>query len=95
MLTAANLGDGTLGWWIRNGFRRPGIVSVLMRAGTVSSDAQTNVYRHRVDLLLDPPIESIDLMDWHAFDRAIEAGYRSTMEALERKDSPNLGRRQT
>jgi NTE family protein len=93
MLTAANLGDGTLCWWIRNGFRRPGIVSVLMRAGTVSSDAQTNVYRHRVDLLLDPPIESIDLMDWHAFDRAIEAGYRSTMEALEHPDSPPLARR--
>jgi NTE family protein len=93
MLTAANLGDGTVGWWIRSGFRRPGIVSVLMRAGTVSSDAQTNVYRHRVDLLLDPPIESIDLMDWHAFDRAIEAGYRSTMEALERPDSPPLARR--
>jgi NTE family protein len=92
MLTAANLGDGTVGWWIRNGFRRPGIVSVLMRAGTVGSDAQTNVYRHRVDLLLDPPIESIDLMDWHAFDRAIEAGYRSTMEALERPDSPTLER---
>jgi hypothetical protein len=32
-------------------------------------------------------------MDWHAFDRAIEAGYRSTMEALERPDSPPLGRR--
>jgi NTE family protein len=93
MLTAANLGDGTVGWWIRNGFRRPGIVSVLMRAGTVGSDAQTSVYRHQVDLLLDPPIESIDLMDWHAFDRAIEAGYRSTMEALEREDTQSLGRR--
>jgi len=92
MLTAANLGDGTIASWVRSGFRRPGIVSVLMRAGTVGSDAQTNVYRHRADLLLDPPIESIDLMDWHAFDRAIEAGYRSTMEALEREVSPMLAR---
>ena len=63
-----------------------------MRAGTVSSEAQTTAYRQRVDLLLDPPIESIDLMDWHAFDRAVEAGYRATMESLERTDTPALGR---
>jgi NTE family protein len=93
MLTASNVGDGTLGWWIRSGFRRPAIVNLLMRAGTVSSEALTNSYRQQVDLLLDPPIESIDLMDWHAFDRAVEAGYRATMEALARSDVPALGRR--
>jgi NTE family protein len=92
MLTASSVGDGSLGWWIRSGFRRPSIVNLLMRAGTVSSEAQTTAYRQRVDLLLDPPIESIDLMDWHAFDRAVEAGYRATMEALERADTPALGR---
>ncbi len=92
MLTAANVGDGSLRWWIRSGFRRPAIVNLLMRAGTVSSEAQTTAYRQHVDLLLDPPIESIDLMDWHAFDRAVEAGYRATMEALERSDTPALGR---
>jgi NTE family protein len=92
MLTASNVGDGSLAWWIRSGFRRPAIVNLLMRAGTVSSEAQTNSYRQQVDLLLDPPIESIDLMDWHAFDRAVEAGYRSTMEALARPDVPALGR---
>jgi NTE family protein len=92
MLTAANVGDGSLAWWIRSGFRRPAIVNLLMRAGTVSSEAQANSYRQQVDLLLDPPIESIDLMDWHAFDRAVEAGYRSTMEALARPDVPALGR---
>jgi NTE family protein len=64
-----------------------------MRAGTVSSEALTNSYRQQVDLLLDPAIESIDLMDWHAFDRAVEAGYRATMEALARPDVPALGRR--
>lgn len=92
MLTAANLGDGSLGWWVRSGFRRPAIVNLLMRAGTVSSEAQTTAYRQRVDLLLEPPVESIDLMDWQAFDRAIEAGYRATMEELERPDAPPLGR---
>ena len=71
------------------GMRREGEKTILE---VVGSDAQTNVYRQRVDLLLDPPIESIDLMDWHAFDRAVEAGYRSTMEALERPGVPALGR---
>ena len=85
-LTAASLGDGSLWSWLRQGFRPPGIVSVLIRSGTVSSDAQTSAYRNRVDLLLEPPIETIDLLDWQAFDRAIEAGYRHTMEALERQE---------
>jgi NTE family protein len=92
MLTAGSIGDGSVGWWVRSGFRRPAIVNLLMRAGTVSSEAQTTAYRQRVDLLLDPPIEAIDLMDWHAFDRAVEAGYRATMEALEQPDTPALGR---
>jgi NTE family protein len=87
MLTATSLGDGSLWSLLRQRLRRPPpIVNVLMRSAMVSSDAQTSAYRNRVDLLLDPPIETIDLLDWKAFDRAIEAGYRHTMEALERQE---------
>jgi NTE family protein len=87
MLTATSLGHGSLRSLLRHGFRGPpGIISVLMRSGMVSSDVQTTAYRKRVDLLLDPPIETIDFLDWQAFDRAIEAGYRTTMEALDRQE---------
>jgi hypothetical protein len=34
------------------------------------------------DLLLTPPLESLDLLDWKAFERAIAIGYRDTCERL-------------
>ena len=75
-------------WWKigQGGSDAPGIVSLLMRAGTVSSEAQTRAYRDQVDLLLEPPADSVDLLDWAAFDRAIELGYAYTMRALEGSD---------
>ncbi len=72
-------------WWkIRHrGSDAPGVVSLLMRAGTVSSEAQTRAFREQVDLLLEPPADSVDLLDWGAFDRVIELGYAHSMRALE------------
>ncbi len=60
----------------------PGIVSLLLRSATVSSDAQTRISRSHSDLLLEPPLQDIDMRDWKALDRAIEAGYRYTAERL-------------
>ena len=34
------------------------------------------------DLLLTPPLESLDLLDWKAFERAIDIGYRDACERL-------------
>lgn len=72
-------------WWRmrqRDG-HTPGIVSLLMRAGTVSSEAQTRACREQVTLLLEPPTHGVDLLDWGSFDRAVELGYAYTMRALE------------
>lgn len=63
---------------------RPGIVELLMRAGTVSSDAYSTVMRSHVDLLFEPPVEMVDLRDWKAFDRVVEAGYRHAADILEK-----------
>jgi len=62
----------------------PPIISILVRAGTMSSEAQVQLGRDQADLLIEPPLADIGLLDWQAFDRAIEIGYRSTMESLER-----------
>ncbi len=69
---------------LRHG-RAPGIVSLLMRAATVSSSAQTRVSRAHVDLLIEPPLDGIGIRDWRTFDEAIETGYRYTMDRLERE----------
>jgi NTE family protein len=60
----------------------PGIVSLLLRSAMASSDAQTKICRDHSDLLLEPPMQDIDMRDWRALDRAIDAGYRYTVTKL-------------
>ncbi|HEX3503027.1 MAG TPA: patatin-like phospholipase family protein [Xanthobacteraceae bacterium] len=61
----------------------PPIVAVLLRAATVSGDSLTKMAHSQADILFKPPLENIDLLDWQACDRAIDAGYRHAVEKLE------------
>ena len=63
--------------------RRPGILRILWRAGMVNSAHTAVAQRDQADLLLRPALESVDLLDWRAFPRAIDIGYRAALEALE------------
>jgi NTE family protein len=64
----------------------PGIVTMLLRAATIGSEVETENSRAHVDLLIEPPLENIGIRDWHAFDRAVESGYRYTREKLSTAD---------
>jgi len=66
------------------GERRVNIFQVLMHAGMVNSTAAERAQRELADVLLKPPLPNIDLLDWQAFDRAIQAGYTYARAALER-----------
>jgi NTE family protein len=48
----------------------------------MGGDAQTMMSRAHADLLLEPPLQHVNIRDWRTFDRAIEAGYRYTMEHM-------------
>ncbi|MBD8527637.1 patatin-like phospholipase family protein [Pseudomarimonas arenosa] len=63
--------------------RRPGIGQILLRAGMVNVAATAQRARKQTKLLLTPPLEGIDLLDWKAFDRAEAAGYAYACEQLE------------
>jgi len=65
----------------------PGIISILMSAGTASSFAQSQQCRLHADLMLEPPLNSISLLDWQAYERTMEIGYRYTSELLEQPES--------
>lgn len=79
----------SLFWMLGSGRRAvPGIFRVLMRAGTVSSDAQTIASRASVDLLIQPDLGPIDMLAFSSFDTAVDIGYRATMDALERLEKP-------
>lgn len=66
--------------------RAPDIVNMLLRAGTIASEAETALSREHVDLLIEPPLDQIGMRDWHSFNRAIEAGYRHTIQQLKNVD---------
>ncbi|WP_439814300.1 patatin-like phospholipase family protein [Zavarzinia sp. CC-PAN008] len=71
--------------------RAPGIVAILMRSATVSSDAQAKLCRTQADVLFEPELSDVDLRDWKAFDRVVETGYRHAMARLETMDLKALG----
>jgi NTE family protein len=71
----------------------PSIVRILLRAALAASTARAAEDRAAADLLIVPPMTHIDLLDWTSFDQAIEIGYRTTMEALEKSRASPVGAR--
>jgi NTE family protein len=61
--------------WFRARKHRVNILQILWRAGTINSAGQRAARHDLSDLLLQPPLEQIDLLNWRGFDRAVEAGY--------------------
>ena len=72
--------------WIRSGHWRKGppIVSLLMRAATVSSGRDLAAAREATDVLITPDLTGVEIRDWSAFDPAVDAGYRATIEVLDK-----------
>lgn len=76
--------------WLRGRRRRPNIFQILWRAGMVNSAATTAAHREKTDLLLQPPLEQVDMLNWKAFAHAIDVGYEHAARRLEAlaADSP-------
>jgi NTE family protein len=73
------------------GERRVNIFQILMHAGIVNSASSERAQRELADVLLKPTLPDIDLLNWKAFDRAIQAGYDYARTALnELPDLPRL-----
>jgi NTE family protein len=68
---------------LRRGGRRPNIFQVLWRSGMVNSATATAARRRETDLLLQPQLEAVDMLNWKAFERAIDAGYSDACRRLE------------
>ena len=63
--------------------RRINIFQILMHSGMINSASSAAEQRGLADVLLKPPLANVDLLNWHAFDRAIQAGYDFARLALE------------
>jgi NTE family protein len=64
------------------GEHRVNIFQILMHAGIVNSASAERAQRELADVLLKPPLANIDLLNWKAFDRAIQVGYDYARAAL-------------
>jgi len=78
-------------WWrlLWQGMQgNPSILSILMRSGTVGSEAQRRIVREQCDYLIEPPMPSIGLRDWKKFDQAIQEGYDTARACIEKSPVP-------
>ena len=71
----------------------PSIVRILLRSALVASTARAQEDRQAADLLIVPPMNHIDLLDWTSFDAAVELGYRTTMDVLDKARASPTGAR--
>src|SRR5437870_711244 len=78
--------------WLRRDRPRVNIVQILLRCGMINSAAATIAQRALADLVLKPPLDRIDLLDWQAFDRVVELGYRHASETLAQGAAETLRR---
>jgi NTE family protein len=82
-------GERPIWWLIAQRMRgTPSIVSILMRSGTVGSEAQRRIVREQADYLFEPPLPDIGLRDWKKFDRAIAEGYAHAQGRIEQSGVP-------
>lgn len=68
--------------WLSRKPRRPNIFRILWRAGMVNSTATTLAHREKTDLLLQPPLAQVDMLNWQELERAIGLGYEYTVRRL-------------
>lgn len=90
-ITADDVARPSSVWrWLWSGqWRRgPPIVSVLMRAATVSTSRDLAAAREATDLLVLPNTADVEIRDFSAIDPAVAEGYRAMKEALEKLDRP-------
>lgn len=73
--------------------RGPPIVSIMMRAATLTTDAEIERSRTVSDILVQPTPDGVDIRDWKAYGPAVDAGYRAMKSELEALDGPVTGLR--
>jgi len=84
--------DNPPSWWrwIASGAwkKGPPIVSILMRAATITTDADMATSRAETDLLILPMPEGSDIRDWKTYEPVVASGHAAAVEALSELDGP-------
>ena len=70
----------------------PGLAPLLLRAATVSSDAQSLMAAAHATAVLKPRLAGIDLRAWSRFRESADLGYRETRPGIEAGTARALAR---
>ncbi|MFL5827605.1 MAG: patatin-like phospholipase family protein, partial [Thermoleophilaceae bacterium] len=62
----------------------PGLMETVMRSLLLGSVDTAEAAREHADLVITPENDGVGLLEWHQMDRAVEAGRRAAVDALER-----------
>jgi NTE family protein len=60
----------------------PGLMNVVMKSTMIAGMERGARARESVDLYLAPQLPRIGLLDWNAFDKIVDIGYRYAVDAL-------------
>jgi NTE family protein len=88
--------SSVLRWFLSGAWRQgPPIVSLLLRAATVTGGRDIAASRQATDVLVTPKVDAIEIRDWKAYAPAVEDGYAAMKAALGALSGPltNLRRR--
>jgi NTE family protein len=90
-ITADDVARPSSVWrWILSGDWRKGppLVSLLMRAATVSTSGDWLANRGASDVLVAPQMDDIEIRDWKAYEPAVVAGRQAMTDALAKLSKP-------
>lgn len=77
------------GWLTTGGWRRgPPIVSLLMRAATVTTGRDLSAAHAATDVLILPMVDEIEIRDWRRYEPAVAAGEAAARQALDSLSRP-------
>jgi NTE family protein len=72
-------------------YRLPSLASIMLNVSILHSQSKLAASRAHADVCFTPDVGRIGMLDWKAFDRAVEAGYRHAQKMLD--DLPEATRR--
>ena len=67
-------------------YKVPGLGEILFNAAVLHSTGHQKTMRQRADLCIRPQMRGIKLLDWKAYDRAVDAGYEAAVAAFDGLD---------
>lgn len=62
--------------------KRPGLMSIIFRTATLTSESGVAARAARADLYIRMPVTGVGLFDWKKMDEVMERGYRHALEKL-------------